>query len=336
MSRFSWHRQQRAQDAASRALADTHQHVHSSADLSHAHPSRSGRTALNRLLLTLAITVSICVAEVVGGYLSGSLALLSDAGHMLTDILALLLSLFALIFASRPADARRTYGYYRLEIISAFLNGLLLFSLSAGLLYSAWLRSQHPKPIEGGLMMVFAAIGLAGNVLGAYLLAGLRHNVNLRAAFLHVLSDGVSSVGVLLGSFFIYYKNAYGVDIALSVLIAILIVVNSLRLLHESTSVLMESIPPGIDLASVRAELLAVPGVSGVHDLHIWSISSDISALSAHIVVSESSDVDSHGLLAELHRQLAATFKIMHTTIQVETVKFESDCAEGLNGRSCA
>lgn len=291
--------------------------------------------AMRRLVLTLLITAGICVAEAAGGYLSGSLALLSDAGHMLTDILALLLSLFALIFASRPADAKRTYGYYRLEIISSFLNGILLFSLSGGLLYSAWFRFQHPRIVEGGLMMVFAAVGLCGNILGAALLIGLRDNINLRAAFLHVLSDGVSSAGVLIGSFFIYFSKAYVVDVALGVAISALIVVSSLRLLHEATSILMESAPSGIEIGRVRTSLLALPGICAVHDLHVWSITANIPALSAHLVIAESGGVDNHKLLQDAHVMLEDRFRILHTTLQIETEDYRTNCTDGCNGKSC-
>lgn len=273
------------------------------------------------------------MAEVIGGLWSGSLALLSDAGHMLTDILALVLSLFALLLAVRPADARRTYGYYRVEIISSFLNGILLFSLSGGLLYSAWLRLHQPRAIEGGVMMIFAAIGLLGNIAGALLLMNHRDNLNLRAAFLHVLSDGVSSVGVLLGSLFIYYRHAYVLDAILSALIAVLIVFSSLRILHEATSVLMESTPAGIEIARVREALLQIPHITAVHDLHIWSISTNIPALSAHVVVADTGEVDSHQVLEDVHSKLEANFRLFHTTIQIERESFLQNCTGEMHGR---
>jgi len=301
----------------------------------HAHTGRSS-VARHRLILTLLTTAGIFVAEVVGGLLSGSLALLSDAGHMLTDMMALLLSLFALILSTRPADSKRTYGYYRVEIIASFLNGLLLISLSGGLLYSAWLRFQHPRPVEGGIMMVFALIGLAGNVLGAILLMNLRDNINLRAAFLHVVSDGVSSVGVLLGSFLIYYRQMYVVDVVLGVLIALFIIYNSLRLLHEATNVLLESTPPGIDIAAVRAALLAIPCITAVHDLHIWSISTDIPALSAHIVVSDSDSAYTHQILKDVHATLERDFRLSHSTVQIENESFRSRCGSDRREGSCA
>lgn len=297
---------------------------------------RAGNGARRRLLATLAITAVICLAEGAGGYFSGSLALLSDAGHMLTDILALLLSLFALIVAARPADSRRTYGYYRVEIISSFLNGILLFSLSGGLMYSAWIRLQNPGPIEGGMMMIFAAIGLAGNIAGAILLAGQRDNLNMRAAFLHVISDGVSSAAVLAGSIFIYFGGRPIVDTVLGVLIAGLIIVSSIRLLNEATSILMESTPAGLDVSRVRAGLLALPGISAVHDLHIWSISSDMPALSAHIVVPSTPPIDGEVLLRRIHKLLDESFHIQHTTIQIENEGFQETCARELNGRTCA
>ncbi|MEW6366526.1 MAG: cation diffusion facilitator family transporter [Acidobacteriota bacterium] len=294
------------------------------------HGHRCGnRTALarHRLAITLGITAAICVAETVGGFISGSLALLSDAGHMLTDILSLLLSLFALLLSTRRADSKRTYGYYRLEIIAAFLNGILLFSLSAGLLYSAWLRLQHPREIEGGVMMLFALVGLAGNVLGAVLLMGFRDNINLRAAFLHVMSDGISSAGVLLGSLVIYKWRLYWIDVALGVLIAALIIYSSLRVLREATSILMESIPHGLELTRVREMLLRIPGIRSVHDLHVWSISTDMPALSAHIVVDDAEQADSHRLLEEIHTKLDDEFRLSHTTIQIETESFRKCCA---------
>ncbi len=289
--------------------------------------------ALRRLILTLLITIGIFVVEAVGGWLSGSLALLSDAGHMLTDILALGLSLFAILLASRPADARRTYGYYRVEIISSFINGILLFSLSAGLFYSAWTRLQNPREIEGGLMMAVAAAGLAGNILGAILLMNLRTNLNLRAAFLHVISDGISSVGVLVGSYFIRVYKAYTVDVVLGMLIACLIVYSSLRLLHEATSVLMESTPAGIEISRVRDALLQIPSIAAVHDLHIWSISTNIPALSAHIVVRDAETIDNHRLLEDVHCKLEENFCVFHTTIQIENESFRKNCTGERHGR---
>ncbi|HET7319457.1 MAG TPA: cation diffusion facilitator family transporter, partial [Nitrospirota bacterium] len=200
------------------------------------------------LLIALSITMLMMVAEVIGGLLSNSLALLSDAGHMLTDNLALLLSFFAMKFATLPATERKTWGFYRLEILAALLNGIVLVLLSLYIMYEAYLRMLHPQPVQGTLMLVVAVIGLVANIIGALIL--IRHrdtNLNIRGAFLHIVGDALSSVGVIMGGVIILYTGWYLIDPILSMMISLVIIYGSWALVKESVNILLEAVPAHID-----------------------------------------------------------------------------------------
>ncbi len=274
-----------------------------------------------RLAVTLALAAGYMVAEVAGGLWTNSLALLADAGHMLSDVAALGLSLFALWLAERPPNARRTYGYYRTEILAALANGAALVAVAILILIEAYQRARHPPEVLGAAMMAIAFGGLVVNLLSLAILSSSRHsNLNLRGAWLHVLSDSLGSVGAIVAGLLIWAFGWRWADPAISALIGLLIVYSSWRLLSESVSVLMESAPRGIDVDAVRDTLSGVPGVLEVHDLHVWTITSGMDSLSAHVVVPDGHPVSP--LLVELRHLLASRFGIHHVTIQIEPEDF--------------
>jgi cobalt-zinc-cadmium efflux system protein len=262
--------------------------------------------------------VTITVVEAFGGYLTGSLALLSDAGHMLTDVSALVLSLLALWFASKPADPKRTYGYYRLEILSALANGLLLLFITALIVVEAYRRLRSPAPV---LLLPMAGVALVGLVCNLASLAFLRHtqSMNVRGAFLHVLGDALSSVGVLVGAAVMAVTRWYWVDAAISAGIAVIIVVGAFGLVRDAVDVLLEAAPGHVQLDDIRGLMQRVPGVVSVHDLHVWTISSGLHALSAHLVVLDPMVCNNDTILSAVKHELAERFGIEHTTIQIES-----------------
>jgi cobalt-zinc-cadmium efflux system protein len=272
----------------------------------------------NRLLVALALTGTIAVAEAVGGWLTGSLALLSDAGHMLTDISALALSLLALWFSGKPADQKKTYGYYRMEILSALLNGVLLLGITVAILLEAWTRMNAPAEVRLGPMAVVATVGLVSN-LAALGFLHRSHSMNVRGAFLHVLGDTLSSVGVLVGAGIMWLTGWYVVDAIVSVLISVVIVVGAVQLVRDAVDVLLEAVPAHVDMTELKALLVKVAGVRDVHDLHVWTISSGMYALSAHLVVEDPKVGNNDDILTEVKHSLYARFGIDHTTIQIES-----------------
>ncbi len=305
-------------------------HSHHDHTVPHRHgPGEGGPRAsahalsARRLGLSLALTLAIMVAEVVGGLLSGSLALLSDAGHMLTDAAALALALLAVLFASRPADEKRTFGFRRLEVLAAQLNVAVLVVLTGWIVWEAVDRLRHPHaPIAFGIMAVTALVGLAGNVL---ILLWLRHDqsLNARSAFLHVLSDAVASVAVLAGAAVIWLRPSWTwVDPALSIGIALLILWGALGLSLEIADILMEAVPRHIDLSHVCRTMEGAAGVVAVHDLHVWTISSGLYALSAHLVVQDEAMGRNDAILTEVKGRLRERFGIDHTTIQIESAGY--------------
>jgi cobalt-zinc-cadmium efflux system protein len=282
------------------------------------HPSQTK----GRLFATLAVTLCIMIAEVVGGLWSGSLALLADAGHMLTDVLALLIAFVAVALGGMPADDRRTYGYRRLEVLAALINGVALVVVSGSIVLEAIERWSTPREIDTTIMIVVAAIGLVANLVGLGLLGGHRANLNVRGAFLHILGDTLSSVGVLVAAGLIALTGWARLDAIVSLGIAIVIVVTSLSLLREVIEVLLEAAPRGIDTDAVRRSICATHGVRGVFDLHIWSITSGIPALSAHIVVHDT-NVDRDEVLIAISQMLRERFGIGHSTLQIEAEAHE-------------
>ena len=277
-----------------------------------------------RLKIALGLTFVYMIAEAVGGWLTNSLALVADAGHMLTDVAALTLTLFAIWFASRPATSKKTYGYYRLEILAAFVNGIALVLLSIWIIYEALQRWQNPPEIAATPLTIIAFGGLVVNIVAAYLLhSDHKHDLNMRGAFLHVVGDLLGSVaaiisGVLIWSFGWMWADALG-----SVLISGIIIFSSWRLILDSVNVLLEGTPRHISLDAVEETILETEGVGGVHDLHVWTISSGIDALSAHI--SHDDSVSHSELLGVVRRKLHDRFGIDHLTIQMETLDLEAE-----------
>jgi cobalt-zinc-cadmium efflux system protein len=299
-----------------------HGHGHSHGQID---PARGGT---RRLAFILALVLAYMVAEVVGGLLTNSLALLADAGHMLSDAGALALSLFALWIARRPPTSTHTYGFYRTEILAALVNGAALVAISVYVFVEAIRRIDTPPEIEGGLMMWIAAGGLAVNLAGLWLLSGARsESLNVRGAWLHVLTDALGSVGTLVAGGLILGMGWNWADPVASILIGVLVLYSSWSLLRETVSVLMEGAPGDIDVDEVRTALHSVTGVSSAHDLHVWTITSGMVALSAHVVTP-----DSEGggpLLERIRKMLHDRFGIDHITVQVEPEDFGRPCVEG-------
>lgn len=296
-----------------------HSHHHG-----HSHGHHHGRASRNsrRLALTLALAAVYMLAELVGGIVSGSLALLADAGHMLSDAGALGLSLFAIWMSQRPPNPRRTWGYYRTEILAALANGATLVAISVFILLEAWERLRHPPEIDAPLMMAIAAGGLVVNLLGLYILSGGRsESLNIRGAWLHVLTDALGSVQAIAAGALIWAFGWAWADPVASVLIALLVVYSAWHLLRETVGVLMEGTPHHIDVDEVRDALMAIPEVIGVHDLHCWTITSGMESLSAHVVVEEG--CAECAKLVEVRTLLHDRFGIDHLTIQIESEAFE-------------
>ena len=270
------------------------------------------------MLGALALTGTIAVAEAVGGFMTGSLALLSDAGHMLTDISALGLGLLALWFSGKPADLKKTYGYYRLEILSALLNGVLLLGITVAILLEAWERMNAPAEVRLAPMAVVATVGLIANLVALGFLHR-SHSMNVRGAFLHVLGDTLSSVGVLVGAGIMWFTGWYVVDALISVLISVVIVVGAVQLVRDAVDVLLEAVPAHVDMAVLKELLLKTEGVRDVHDLHVWTISSGMYALSAHLVVADPMVSNNDEILTAVKHALYDRFGIDHTTIQIES-----------------
>lgn len=264
------------------------------------------------------------IAEAVGGWLTNSLALIADAGHMLTDVAALTLTLFAIWFAARPATSKKTYGYYRLEILAAFVNGIALVLLSIWIIYEAIGRWQDPPDIPGTPLTIIAIGGLIVNLIAAYLLhSDHKHDLNMRGAFLHVIGDLLGSVAAIIAGVLIWTLGWLWADAFGSIFISAIIILSAWRLILESVNVLLEGTPRHINLAAVETTILETEGVGGVHDLHVWTISSGIEALSAHI--SHGDSVLHSELLAIVRTKLHDRFGIDHLTIQMETLDLEAE-----------
>jgi cobalt-zinc-cadmium efflux system protein len=275
-------------------------------------------TETRRLLWAAVISAVYFIAELVAGFLTNSLALLSDAGHMLSDIGAMALSLFAFRMARRPATHQSTYGFHRVEILAALFNGLTLWLMVGIIFAAAFNRFAEPPVVNSFGMMIVAVVGLLVNIAAAAILhGGHRHNLNLRGAFLHVVSDAVGSVGAIAAGVIMLTTGWYLADPLISMFIGGLILFSSWSLVKDSVSVLMQSVPKGIRLEEVRLTIEAVDGVSKVHDLHIWAVTSDIFTLSAHAVVTNGEDF--HQVLNNIEDTLKEHFNIEHTTIQLET-----------------
>ncbi|HEY0840000.1 MAG TPA: cation diffusion facilitator family transporter, partial [Vulgatibacter sp.] len=309
--------------AGSRSHAHGHDH--------HAHRHLPDARAVARMLpeqrakerrslsLTLALVTVIMVAEWIGGWLTGSLALRADAGHMLTDAVALMLALLALSFAARPADLKRTFGFYRMEILAALANGVTLVVLAVWIVIEAIERFRSPSPIDAVPMMVIAAVGLVANLIGLFVLHQEGGSLNLRGAFLHVLGDTLSSIGVIIAALIVLVTGWTPIDPILSIGIALVIVWSGVRLVREAVDILLEAVPAHLDLAEVLHKMETMDGVSRIHDLHIWTISSGMHSLSAHVVVEGCDMGRNEEILRAMRAMLASDFDLDHVTLQIET-----------------
>jgi cobalt-zinc-cadmium efflux system protein len=290
-----------------------HGHDHTTNTAAHAHRGK--------LAVVLAMMLVVAGAQVVGSTASGSLALLADAGHSLIDSFGIALALFAVWLAARPSSMKRTFGLQRAEILAAAVNALVLFGLCAFIVYEALQRLLSPEPVTGPIMVVVAAFGLAVNVIGLLLLRrAQQESLNLRGAYLEVLGDMLTSIGVIVAAVIIWTTGWTAADSIVSLVIAAIIVPRAWRLLSEAVHILLEATPRNVDLDQVRDHLLAQPGVLDVHDLHAWTITSGVPVMSAHVVVTEDRLGDCGRILDDLHACLAGHFDVEHSTLQIEPV----------------
>jgi cobalt-zinc-cadmium efflux system protein len=280
------------------------------------------------LFVALAITVIVMIAEFVGGLLANSLALLSDAVHMLADVFALLLSIVAFRVSSKPPTNKTTFGFYRLEIFAAQINGGILVFLSIFIFYEAYLRLMHPEPIKSVLMMVIAVIGLLANLAGARILhQSSRKNLNVKAAFVHIVGDLLSSIGVVIGGVIIYFTGWFIVDPILSFMIGLIILKGAYGVVKETAEVLLEAVPKHINLEKLINEVEAIKGVKSLHDVHVWTITSDLYALSGHVQIQDQQISESAQIMEEIRAYLSQQYHIEHTTIQFECDVCATDLA---------
>jgi len=306
------------------------------------------QTLQKRYILSIILTALILVAEIVGGIISGSLALLSDAAHVFMDIFALALSFFAMRLAARPPDDRHSYGWNRSEVIAALINGSSLVIMAIGIWVEAFKRFRSPVEIRSTEMLVIAIIGLVVNLAVVFVLgthgphahndspdheeAEIAHtprrNLNLHSAFLHVLGDTISSVGVIAAAILIRFTGANWLDPLISIFIGFIIIISAWRVLRSSLHILLEGVPEGMSVKDINARLLSIPAVHDVHDLHIWNLSSENVSLSAHVTLDETLQPDPEAALAQIRDLLNSEFNIQHTTVQFEKVR----CEDGHGG----
>ncbi len=297
------------------AHAHSHEHGHG-----HSHGPGQAHThdggASGRLRVALTITLLVLVAELVGGFVANSLTLLADAGHMLTDVAALGLTLFVTWLSRRPQTPKRTYGYLRLEILAAFLNGGALLVVSAFIIWEAITRIRQPGSVAGGLMLVVAVVGLVANVVSARTLhPASESSLNLRGAYLHILGDLLGSVGTVIAAVVIRTTGWHLADPIASIIVSLLILRSAWALVRDSVDVMLESTPAHISLGAVRAQLEAIPGIEAVHDLHVWTVTSGVIAMSTHAIVREP---ERHQHVLEHVLDAMRLFGIQHVTVQIE------------------
>ena len=294
--------------------------------MSHPHPYSS--TSRKYLWWAFWINFIFLIIEVIGGVYAGSLALLSDAGHMLTDVGALGLAIIVSRMADRPPDERRTYGYLKTEILGAFINGSTLVAICGFIIWEAIQRFQNPQPILAVPMLVVAVLGLVANLFSARILhRGKSKDINIRAAYLHLIFDALGSVGAIMSGLLIWLWGVYWIDTITSLLIVILILAGTWKMILDSIKMLIDSVPEGMNYGQIRRSILNLNHVIDVHDLHIWSIGQNNPALSAHIILTNDCTEKQHWdqCLKQVQDMLAQSFNIKHTTIQVEPLGFSED-----------
>ena len=284
---------------------------------SHNHTHRGEERS--KLVLACALTGTMFIVEGIAGFLTNSLALLSDAGHMLTHMIALLISLGAIVFASRPPTARKTYGFYRLEILAALFNGATLFLITILIFFHAYKRIINPEPVASGHMFIVAIIGLLVNLACAYILKTSHGSLNIKSAFMHMMADTFSSLVVVFGAIIMHYTQWYILDPALSILICIVILVWSYQLITESVDILLEATPKDVDLENVVKSISELDEIEGVHDVHIWTITSGMYAMSAHIYIKDLMVSETQQIMSKINTLVNEKFSIGHTVIQFES-----------------
>jgi len=285
--------------------------------MGHGHSHTPAGKNKRRLVIVLGLTTAYLIAEVVGGLLTHSLALLADAGHMLTDVAGLGLALLAIQFAERPATPGRTYGFYRVEILAALTNGVVLIGISIYILYEAYQRFRNPPEVQSGAMLAVASVGLVVNIVSIYLLrAASEESLNMKGAYFEVMSDMLTSLGVIAAALIMLTTGWYYADPLISAGIGLFILPRTWLLLRDAVGVLLEGTPTDVNLATLREAIASVTGVAEVHDLHVWSLTSGVNAMSVHAVLAD------HGLhdevLAAVQKKVTSEFKIAHATVQVE------------------
>ena len=284
---------------------ETHRHAH----------------AKNALKPALIITSTFLIAEFLGALYTNSLTLLADAGHMLTDVAALSLSLAASWFATRRATPQKTFGFYRVEILAALFNGVILILIALYIFYEAYGRLWNPPEVRAGWMLGVACFGLLANVLSAYLLFGEhRHSLNVRGALFHVISDAIGSAGAIVASLAILFGGYYAADPAISLVVGVLILSSSWILIRDAVDILLEGTPSHVDIVSLQSDLKGIHGIESVHDLHVWTLTSGVLAMSCHVVISDE-QLSRNLVLSEINELARERFRIDHTTVQIEEAR---------------
>ena len=287
--------------------------------------SASSRNAETRLWIALLISAVIAIVEFTGGFLGQSLALVSDSGHVLTDVLAVGVGILTLRLGRKPHTARRTFGYHRAEIFAALINGSVLIAAALLIIFEAYLRLRQPPTVQGPLVLAVASIGLLGNLASAGLLSRSRRtSLNIKGVFLHTVGDVLSSLAVIVSSLIVIFTGYLGVDSVAAAVIGILIMRNAYLLVRDSTNILLEATPRQMQLEAVAKTIRSVDGVKGVHDLHVWTITSGLYALSGHITVEIDSISQGSTIVERIEAKLRESFGIEHVTLQVEKETLEN------------
>ncbi|BBH21622.1 cation transporter [Paenibacillus baekrokdamisoli] len=288
-------------------------------DYHHLGHEKEQATSKRSLWITLFLTLFFTIVEIIGGLLSNSLALLSDSAHMISDVIALGLSMTAIYLARRPPNARYTFGYLRFEIIASFLNGLALFAIAIGIFIEGYQRFIHPVPIKFALMLTIASIGFVVNLVLTLVLSRSmkeEENLNIQSALWHFIGDLISSIGVIISAIIIYYTNWLIVDPLISIIIGSILCIGGYRIIRESYLILMESVPHKFDLDEMRSSLLAIDGVEDVHEMHLWAISSNHYSLTAHVFIPK--NMQPFCVILAINELLRDKYDITHSTIQTE------------------
>jgi len=289
-----------------------HDHIHSQ-------PEDATNQTLSRLALSLGLTLAFVAVEAFAGVAANSLALLTDAAHNLTDVIALGLSWYAVRLATRPSNARKTYGYHRAGILVALVNAATLGIISLGIFYEAWQRFLAPPEIQSGILIGVGLVAFAVNLCTALLVKkGSEHDLNLRSAFVHLTGDVLSTVGAVIAGVIIYFTGANWLDALVSVLIGLLILWNAWGILRETVDILLEATPRDVDMSAMLRDMKQVKGVLGVHDLHVWSISSSLRTMSAHILTDDIAISSGAAIQAAINELVAQRYNISHATLQLE------------------